>query len=110
MNMNYTTTAAGKSIDFGATGIQELAQNIRTIVSTAQGSAVLNRGLGMNTSLLDGPMNTVQQARLTEQIVTAVQQYEPRVEVVRVDYEEDGQSGRMLPGITFRLKQGVRLE
>ncbi|GIQ69260.1 hypothetical protein DUZ99_04585 [Xylanibacillus composti] len=108
--MEFTTLAADEAIDFGATGIRELSQNIRTIVTTAQGSVALNRAFGIDISPLDSPMNALNQARLTERIVAAIQQNEPRVEVVRVDYKEDGPSGRLLPSITFRLREGVRLE
>lgn len=108
--MEFTTMMAGSGIDFGAVGIQELSQNIRTIVSTPQGSVALHRDFGIDVSPLDGPMHAWTQARLTERIITAIQQHEPRVEVVRVDYQADESSGRIIPRVTFRLKEGVKLE
>lgn len=98
---------AGKSepIDFGATGPNEIAQNIRTILTTIRGTVPLDRGLGMDITALDTPIEWAK-AQLTAQVYDVLQEYEPRAEVLEVDFKEEGRGGKLIPIVKYRLKEG----
>ena len=91
-----------KDISFSpASVMDEIEQNIRTILTTEVGSVPLDRDFGIDTTLLDSP-TPLARARLTNVILEAIERYEPRVEVVRVDYSEKN-DGRLVPSVTVRL-------
>ena len=79
----------------------ELAQNIRTIFRTAKYSVPLDREFGLNTVLLDQPVN-VAQALLTNEIASAIEKYEPRVRVSEIRFME-AQEGNMNPVIRVQI-------
>lgn len=108
--MERTVSIVKTGIIFGATGIQEIDQNIRTIVSTILSTVPLDRGFGIDTVTLDGPLNAVTQARMTDKIVNAIREYEKRVEVLSVKYVTDGIKGRLIPMVKYRVKEGVTIE
>ena len=95
-------------IDFGATGMSAILQNVRTIMTTTAGTVPMARGLGIDPTPIDGPL-AITQARMTAAIVEAVQTYEPRVQVVSVKYNEDHQEGRLTPIVTVALREEVSL-
>lgn len=106
--MEYTVTASSTQIDFGATGLTEIMQNVRTIVSTTMGTVPLEREFGIDTGALDNPL-PVTRVRMTGRIIEAIQLYEPRVEVTKVNYQVDALEGRLIPIVKIRLKESVNL-
>ncbi|OBZ08041.1 GPW/gp25 family protein [Bacillus sp. FJAT-26390] len=81
---------------------QEIIQNVRTIMMTAQGSVPLDRAFGLDNSVLDDPI-PVAQARLTGIITSAIRTYEPRAAVVQVRYEADQQQGMLQPIVQIEI-------
>jgi phage baseplate assembly protein W len=100
--MEYDITATLDKVDFDAKGTTEIMQNIRTILSTVHYSVPLDRGFGVDLTLLDSPLPAAK-ARLTGDIIAAVNKYEPRVEVVEVSYEGDGLEGKLMPKVRVRI-------
>lgn len=98
-------TGNSEPIDFGTTGPDEIAQNIRTILTTIQGTVPLDRGFGMDITALDDPTEWAK-AQLTAQIYDALQEHEPRAEVLEVTFLEDGREGKLVPVVKYRLKAG----
>lgn len=92
-------------IDFGASGVAEILQNVRTILTTITGTAPFSRDLGVAPDPIDGPLE-IAKARLTPLIIEAVQTYEPRVEVTEVTYMQDDQ-GQLTPSVKLKLLEGV---
>lgn len=91
--------------------LREIAQNVRTILSTVLGSVPLDRTFGINSDMLDAPQ-PVAQAMLVSEIVTAVERNEPRVRVVGVAWEKpsnetDTQNGVLIPRVTVETRPGV---
>lgn len=89
--MNYLIETDG-NIDFApATEIEEIMQNLRTIISTTKWSVPLDRGFGIDADYVDKPMAQAQ-ALLSSEIITAIQAYEPRVSIESISFtaEEDG--------------------
>lgn len=103
--MEYTVTTKANGIDFGASGLGEIQQNIRTILTTMSGTVPLDRRFGIDIVPLDAP-NEMAKARMTSLIIEAVRTYEPRVDVLAITYEEQP-DGVLVPGVKFRLAEGV---
>ncbi|WP_342449203.1 GPW/gp25 family protein [Acetomicrobium sp. S15 = DSM 107314] len=80
-----------------------MLQNVRTILTTIRGSVPLDREFGIDGTLIDQP-TPVARAKLTGEIVAALNQYEPRVKVVKVTFTEDG-DGRLIPSIRVRIDE-----
>lgn len=104
--MIYTLTGDETyKIDFGATGVAEVLQNVRMILSTPVFSVPLDRAFGVDCTLLDSPMPMVQ-AKLSAQVFAAIRKYEPRVKVIQVDYIQsasDALDGRLIPRVQVEV-------
>jgi len=103
--VEYTVTGESTAVNFAPSVLDEIVQNLRTIITTVQGSVPLDRGFGVDYADLDVAI-PVAQARLTARIVEAIREYEPRVEVTAVTYAADHQTGQLMPTVRFRLKEG----
>ena len=90
-------------IDFGATGVAEVIQNVRMILTTPIFSVPLDRDFGTDFSLLDNPQ-PMAMAKLTNAIFVAIRKYEPRVEIIGVDFLHDAGDlldGKIIPKVTI---------
>ncbi|TEB13356.1 GPW/gp25 family protein [Pelotomaculum propionicicum] len=107
MQMEYTVTGSDSPIDFGATDIAEILQNVRMILATPAFSCPMDRDFAWNPDILDGPINIVQ-AKLAARIVVAIRKYEPRVQVKSVNFQEgNGQNGVLKPVVKVRVADGA---
>lgn len=96
-------TGKAQKIDFAPqSALEEIAQNVRTILTTPKYSVPLDREFGLNATMLDAPA-PLAKARLTAEIVEAVQRYEPRVKVERVTFEGDGAEGILRPKVRLKI-------
>ena len=77
---------------------EEVIQNVRTILTTRRGSVPLDRDFGMDTSIIDQPVNRIR-ALITTNIIETVERYEPRAEVMAVDFSGDGEDGIVVPHV-----------
>jgi len=104
MEIDISTSPAGVVI--GATGLEEIYQNVRTILATPKGSVPLDRDFGVDQTFLDQPTRTAMTMALPS-IVEAVEKYEPRVKVTAVTWiESDAMDGRMIPQVRIRIRDG----
>ncbi len=96
--MEITVTGSWEPIDVGASGIAEIVQNVKTILTTSKGTVPLDREFGVDMSFVDQPTPKAK-AMIMASVVDAVNRYEPRVRVTNVGFEEDerGIEGRMIP-------------
>ncbi len=98
----------------GASGVEALLQNIKMIVLTQVYSIPLDRSFAHIDRLVDSPA-PLETARPTAELIEAIEKYEPRIRVERLVFEEDGDrrgalmDGRLVPRLTFRLRDGVEL-
>ena len=104
--MEFEITAdTSVTVNFApATTTEEIWQNVRTVLATPVYSVPLDRAFGVNEELLDLPM-PVSQARLAAEIVQALQQFEPRVEVTKVTFTGDALTGKLRPTVRLRLRE-----
>ena len=80
-----------------ATVVEEVVQNVRTIVTTVRFSIPLDRGFGIDGSVVDLPVN-VAKAKLTNEIFRAVRRYEPRARIEGIRFDA-GPDGRLSPAL-----------
>lgn len=81
----------------------EILQNVRTIISTVQGSIPLDRDFGVNADMLDKPL-PVAQAELSTAIIMAIKKYEPRASVSKLSFEGND-DGRLVPKVQVRINE-----
>ena len=99
------TAEALTSVNFAPSStLEEILQNVKTILATPIYSVPLDRSFGVNLEMLDLPM-PVTQAKLANEIVQAVEKFEPRVTVTKVSFAGKAITGRLQPTVRLRLKE-----
>lgn len=110
MALELDVVARSEEIVFGATGLTEIMQNVRIILTTMRGSVPLDRDFGRSGESLDAPL-PLAMARESAEIVELVEREEPRVEVVSVRFDEareaEAAGGVLVPIVRIRIKEGV---
>lgn len=99
-------TSVSLPINLNPTREEAIIQNIRAILGTAKGSVPLDRLFGIDIATIDEPI-PIAKARLTGTIITAIQTYEPRVEVLQVLFEEDHIIGQLKPIVQINIREEV---
>ena len=100
--MEYTVFGNQGKINFSATGVDEVLQNVRTILATKKHSVPLDREFGLDYSLLDRPLPRAQTAMRVE-IIEAIRKYEPRAKVTRIDFDGTAIDGYLAPKVTVSI-------
>jgi uncharacterized protein len=90
-----------KRVDFGATGLEEIIQNVSFILSSIEGTFPMDRFFGWQPDI-DGPIQVVK-ARMTGKIVELIREYEPRVQVESVLFEENALDGSLMPIVRVKV-------
>ena len=99
--MEYEAPAGSGNVEIGAVGVAEVLQNVRIILSTIKGSVPLDREFGVSAAFLDQPLPAAK-AKLTAEIVEAVERHEPRAKVTSVTWGEnpgEAMDGRLFPKV-----------
>ena len=92
-------------IDFGAIAYKEIFQNVKTILATPIWSAALERLLGVDQSIVDLPVD--QAAQATVAILDALYFWEPRVEVVDIEFASDVISGHLVCNLQLKVRNVI---
>jgi len=71
--------------DLAATGLNEVLQNIRVIMTTRVGQVQLDRRLGMRYNFVDAPINIAELLIVTE-VCEALTHFEPRATFKRIQF------------------------
>lgn len=90
-----------KSIKFGATGVEEILQNVAFILSTAILSCPLDREFGWNMGI-DEPIQ-LRKARIIHDVTEAIGNFEPRAIVESVEVDGDGLAGKLTPRVKVKI-------
>ena len=91
----------------GATGLQGLAQEIRTLLSTRKGSVPLDRDFGIDWSLIDMPLTDAMPQAIAE-YSRQIERYVPRVRVVSVKFKQAAGAaleGKLFPVVKVAVKE-----
>jgi uncharacterized protein len=90
---------------FPETILEEITQNIRTILTTIEGEVPLDRSFGISNTFIDAPQPKAMM-KLVIFITESIQEYEPRVEVLEVDFIESKEvaiEGRLIPKVKVKI-------
>ena len=103
--MSYLVTVNQKpAIDLAPkTTVEEVLQNVRTIISTIKYEIPLDRDFGIDGDVIDMPMQQAQ-AKLTQEIFRAVRQYEPRAVIESISFSGD-ESGKLTPTLEVSIRE-----
>lgn len=94
--MEFEVLGKPGPINFGATGVEEVLQNVQTFLCTHRGSVVLDREFGIDGSVVDRPINKAR-AIISSDILRNLSRYEPRVKVLSITFSGGGVSGGAAP-------------
>ena len=89
---------------FPTSVVEEITQNIQGLLSTEVGTVPLDRKLGLKFDFVDNPtMNALMKAKIF--ILETIQEYEPRVEVVDIDFCTNTEviDGKTCVKVRFRI-------
>ena len=88
--MSYTIdTTQEEQININpATVEEEVIQNLWFLYSSIEYDVPLDRALGLNATYIDKPIETAK-ALATTDIYDKTEQYEPRAEIVNIDFSVD---------------------
>jgi len=99
--MSYTVSAADlTSVRFNESDrVSSVLQNIAVILSTPKGSVPLYRTFGVDMTFLDKP-SPVAKVMMVPAAREAIQEWEPRAEVLDVvPVEDPARPGKMMPRV-----------
>lgn len=81
----------------------EILQNVRTILKTRLGSVPLFRDFGITWEHIDKPLPVAKSLMLSA-VIEAVEQFEPRAKIERVEFEEsDAMEGILKPKVIISI-------
>ena len=94
--MSYIVSAAEKKeISFHPENtVEEVLQNVWLILNTMEYDCPLARGLGLNPWFIDRPIETAQALSVAD-VYDKIEMYEPRAEVIKVNFERSHTTGRV---------------
>lgn len=105
--MSYKITAGDlSSLQLNETDtVKSVTQNVAIILATRQGTCPGYRGFGLPQRFLDKPM-PVAKPMMYSEIKEAIEEYEPRAEIVNISFSEDKNvPGRLIPTVEVEIKQ-----
>lgn len=104
--MSYKVSA----VDLSAVRLNEsetvasVLQNIAIILQTRQGTVPMYREFGLPMNFLDKPI-PVAKPMLYVEVKEAIEEFEPRAEVLDVTFEEDPSApGRLIPTVEVEIR------
>jgi len=82
---------------------ESVLQNVAIILATRQGTVPLYRGFGLSQRFVDKPI-PVAKPMLYADVKEAVEEYEPRVEVIDITFEENPDApGYLMPTVEVEI-------
>lgn len=102
--MQYELEINNSYIDFEAEGVNEIFQNVRTIIKTIKGTVPLDRNFGIDISFLDSPIE-VAKAKMRAEVINAIRVYEPRAEIVKVVFLGDDSNGVIVAKVVIEIDE-----
>ena len=91
-----------EAVNFGAQGNEEIYQNLRTLYTTPMGTVPFDREFGIDSGLLDNPMQ-IAQGKLIVEYIDKTRKYESRVNVKEVNFELDSKDGVLIPKVVIEI-------
>jgi uncharacterized protein len=102
--MEYVVTPF-KEVDFGASGVKEVLQNVAFILSTMLYSCPLDREFGWEPDI-DSPIQ-IAQATNSARIIQAIQDFEPRAIVEEIQIEGNAFEGEIKANVRVSVDESI---
>ena len=100
--MTIEITATLERINFAPSTLQEeVIQNVKTLLTTMKYTVPLDRNFGIMANAVDEPM-PVAMAKLSSDMIDAINQYEPRCRVTQIFFDGDD-DGKLTPRVRIEI-------
>ena len=83
---------------------EEIMQNLRVLLSSCKYDIPLAREMGLDTGYLHKPQ-PVAETLLYQTISDAIEEYEPRAELIGIDFEVNAESGLIIPIVEVEINE-----
>ena len=97
-----TVESVPANVTYGLTGIAEVMQNVRLILTTRRGTVPLDRNFGVSFEFLDSPINLTQ-AKAEQEIFMQIKKYEPRATLKQIEWAADALTGQLSPKVKVEV-------
>lgn len=105
----YTLEIKANEINFRPQNkLEEIFQNVNTIIGTISGTVPLSRKFGTLETYIDDP-TPISKIKFIPEIKEKVERYEPRVQVLEVRYGPESLDGLVQPIVIIGINEGVVL-
>lgn len=95
--ITFDVMASIDKLNFKPDSVQvEVLQNVKTILTTAKGSVPLDRDFGINTYLIDRPINVIKPL-LVKEVKESIEKYEPRAKFKGIVWDGETTEGKLYP-------------
>lgn len=84
---------------------EEVIQNLWFLYSSIEYDVPLDRELGLNATYIDKPIETAK-ALATTDVYDKTEEYEPRAEIVNIDFSVDYERGILKPIVEVEINGG----
>lgn len=81
---------------------EEVIQNLWFLYSSIEYDVPLDRALGLNATYIDKPIETAKALAITD-IYDKTEEYEPRAEIVNIDFTVDYEKGILRPKVEVEV-------
>lgn len=89
--------------------VEEILQNVWVILNTLEYDCPLARGLGLNASFIDRPIEAAQALCIAD-IYDKIELYEPRAAVQEVTFSSNHETGKVYAIVEVEINAGYREE
>jgi len=98
-----------RAVEVGATGIRQLAQEIRTLLATCKGSVPLDRDFGVSWNVIDSPLPEARQLLISE-VAAQLEKYIPRIQFKGIEFLDPGIENSVEGQMPYRVTVAIREE
>ena len=81
----------------------EVIQNVKTILTTMQGTVPLDRDFGIDSEVVDKPVNVIRPL-IVKEVKEKLAKYEPRVKFISMSWNGNGSEGRIIPVVRVAIR------
>jgi len=89
-------------IIFGASGVQEVMQNVKLLLMTRKGTQPIDREFGISYDFLDSPVSRTK-AMVEQELFIALKKYEPRAVLKQISWNDDPIRGKIGPKVSIQV-------
>ena len=93
--MVYTISTEDRSIEWGLTGKDRIAQNMLNLLRTKKFEVPFLREMGIDTDNIDNTVTYVQN-NITNEVIELAEKYEPRVTILNVILKGQDDNGNLI--------------